>query len=256
MKTFPDFTEEIVDKPQITSGDNLQVATTYSQQSSNDAPEPDFNSMDEEFIIAKKLEQKKAKSASIINIYAGTRENAELSNFAERPFTYKGINYNTVEGAFQAAKLDYAQKSQSFNDEKVSTEDYKKGFSNLSGNLAKQQGRSIKGLNKEAWDANSSRIMKERILESFKQNPNALAKLLATGNATLTHTQDKTKWGKEFPRLLMEVRDELRTTQPSTLPKTLTLKNGVSYSTTNIDIPLLESLGYSPEEMNEVFNNC
>jgi Holliday junction resolvasome RuvABC DNA-binding subunit len=98
--------------------------------------------------------------------------------------------------------------------------------------------------------------MKNLLLDSFKQNPKALETLLATGNATLTHTQDKTKWGKEFPRLLMEVRNELRTTQPSTLPKTLTLKNGVSYSTTDIDIPLLESLGYSPEEMNEVFNNC
>jgi hypothetical protein len=38
------------------------------------------------------------------------------------------------------------------------------------------------------------------------------SKLLATGNAKLTHTQDKGKWGTEFPRLLMEVRDELRGT--------------------------------------------
>jgi hypothetical protein len=45
-------------------------------------------------------------------------------------------------------------------------------------------------------------------------------------------------------------------TQPSTQPKNLTLKNGVSYSTIDIDIPLLESLGYSAKEMNEVFNNC
>jgi hypothetical protein len=55
--------------------------------------------------------------------------------------------------------------------------------------------------------------MKDLIKESFEQNPEALAKLLATGNATLTHTQDKGKWGTEFPRLLMQVRDELRSTQ-------------------------------------------
>ena len=57
--------------------------------------------------------------------------------------------------------------------------------------------------------------MKEGLLESFKQNPKALAKLLATGNATLTHTQDKGKWGTEFPRLLMEVRNELKPTTQS-----------------------------------------
>jgi hypothetical protein len=58
--------------------------------------------------------------------------------------------------------------------------------------------------------------MKTYLKSSFEQNPTALAKLLATGNATLTHTQDKTKWGKEFPKLLMEVREELRGTQPPT----------------------------------------
>ena len=51
--------------------------------------------------------------------------------------------------------------------------------------------------------------MKELIKESFIQNPTALEKLLITKNATLTHTQDKGKWGKEFPKLLMEVRSEL-----------------------------------------------
>ena len=51
--------------------------------------------------------------------------------------------------------------------------------------------------------------MKSFIRDSFEQNTVALERLLATGNATLTHTQDTTKWGKEFPRLLMEVREEL-----------------------------------------------
>lgn len=62
MKTFPDFTEEPVEKLQITSSDDLEKAKTYAQESSNDAPEPDFNSMDEEFIIARKIEEKKAKA--------------------------------------------------------------------------------------------------------------------------------------------------------------------------------------------------
>ena len=44
---------------------------------------------------------------------------------------------------------------------------------------------------------------------SFEQNQKALSKLLETGNAELTHTQDRGKWGKLFPKLLMEVRAEL-----------------------------------------------
>lgn len=152
---------------------------------------------------------KSGETTNKINIYAGTGENSELSNFATRPFEYRGIKYNNVEGAFQAAKLDYAQKSQSYNDENTTTEEYKQGFSNLSGALAKQQGNSIKGLDTKTWDKNSSKIMKELLTESFKQNPEALKKLLATGNVELTHTQDTSKWGKEFPKLLMEVRAEL-----------------------------------------------
>ena len=51
--------------------------------------------------------------------------------------------------------------------------------------------------------------MKEAMIASFLQNQNARQKLLDTGNSELTHTQDKSKWGQEFPRLLMEVRKEL-----------------------------------------------
>ena len=60
------------------------------------------------------------------------------------------------------------------------------------------------------WEKRSVTAMKMLLKSSFEQNPQALQRLLATGNATLTHIQDKGKWGTEFPRLLMEVRDELR----------------------------------------------
>ena len=170
-----------------------------------------------------------------INIYAGTGENADLSNFAERPVDvskgevsdvlhkYVGkafkAKFRTVEGAFQAMKIFF------------SSEDYtelyipqgglptigitKKGdqmltkFENASGSQARSLGRQISGLDKDKWDKVSSIIMKALIKASFEQNPQALQRLLATGNATLTHTQDKGKWGTEFPKLLMEVREEL-----------------------------------------------
>jgi predicted NAD-dependent protein-ADP-ribosyltransferase YbiA (DUF1768 family) len=152
-----------------------------------------------------------------INIYAGTGENAELSNFANRPFTTAdGVDFENVEGAFQAAKLLY---SSVYNSPEFgltpSFYDMLLKFQEYSGANAKELGGKIKGLNTKAWDANSSRIMKELMKASFEQNPSALKALLATGNAELTHTQDNTKWGKEFPKLLMEVREELRPQAPA-----------------------------------------
>lgn len=149
-----------------------------------------------------------------INIYAGTGENADLSNFAIRPFTISGDkpessiriggNFQTVEGAFQAQKLVFSSMS---DDEK---EAVKKRLETASGSQAKSIGRKIKDLNTVSWDKASSDVMRDLLLESFSQNPEALNRLLSTGDVTLTHTQDKGKWGTEFPKILMEVRELLR----------------------------------------------
>lgn len=183
-----------------------------------------------------------------INIYAGTGENAELSNFASRPFTYNGISFSTVEHAFQYAKGEY------YNVYAIDPADTKttpdtlgaKIDAHLKNILNANTAAQVKALGRknigvdfenELWDQESSGIMKNLLLESFKQNPDALAKLLTTGKATLTHTQDKGKWGTEFPKLLMEVRDELRDTQSSIQPtvqpqatgkKTGAQKSGIS----------------------------
>ena len=58
----------------------------------------------------------------------------------------------------------------------------------MSGSLAKQNGRKITDLDVKSWNEDSSTIMKALIKLSFEQNPQALQRLLATGNATLTHT--------------------------------------------------------------------
>lgn len=153
-----------------------------------------------------------------INIYAGTNENADLSNFAVRPFitTNVGENpsgpiagkFNTVEGAFQAQKLYYTDSYTDAEKQNIISK-----LEKASGGEARRIGKNIHGLNIKAWDSVSTSLMKNLLIESFKQNPQALQKLLDTGNATLTHKQDKGKWGTEFPRLLMEVREELK---PST----------------------------------------
>ena len=175
-----------------------------------------------------------------INIYAGTGENAELSNFAARPFNYNGIKFPTVEHAFQYAKGNYYNTYEIDPSSNITPDQLQdkvdKHLKNIlnaaTGAEAKKLGRKNIGVGFENsfWDTDSSDIMKDLLLKSFKQNPDALAKLLATGNATLTHTQDKGKWGTEFPKLLMEVREELKGQQPTTTQEVKT-KPVVNYET-------------------------
>lgn len=152
-----------------------------------------------------------------INIYAGSGENVELSNFAHRPFIIKGsvigapnsnedYKFDSVEHAFQAAKTMYSD-----------AEDRDEWFDRIQKAKtpaeARSLGKKIPELDAADWDRYSSEIMKDLIKLSFQQNPQALQKLLDTGGATLTHVQDKGKWGKEFPRILMQVRSELASEQ-------------------------------------------
>ena len=146
-----------------------------------------------------------------INIYSGTGENPELSNFANRPFTLKGITFNSVEQAFQYSKYFFTKRT---------GEDWQIQDDILNENnptKIKALGRKYITLDVKSWNSKSSEYMKILMKESFIQNPKALQKLLATGNAELTHTQDKGKWGAEFPKLLMEVRTELAKQQTQNL---------------------------------------
>lgn len=145
-----------------------------------------------------------------INIFAGTGENAHLSNFAIRPFTHTWGNGNTmqmqsVEQAFQIAKAATAKDTESIRKMQQTTD----------GATLRKLGRSVKSLDVAKWDANKATWMKTFIKESFMQNPKALEQLLATGNATLTHTQDRSAWGQMFPQILMQVREELRNYTPT-----------------------------------------
>jgi predicted NAD-dependent protein-ADP-ribosyltransferase YbiA (DUF1768 family) len=180
--------------------------------------------MPSEPIIISNINQQ-PKSQTEINIYDGTNENAELSNFYIRPFElsknlldflnkqgsdYSGINYKSVEQAFQNIKVSYNNTgfSDTLDKDILSTTD---------GGELRRLGRKI-DLDVTKWNKDSSYIMKELMLQSFRKNPNALAKLLATGNATLTHKyKGEEQDNGRFSKILMEVRDELRgTTQQDT----------------------------------------
>lgn len=205
-----------------------------------------------------------------VNIYFKSEENAELSNFARRPFSFtpkdfyfgddaREHEFYNVEQAFQYYKIMVLESIADSLNYSVSTgaqEAARKGKS-VNRNILLKRAQEIlntssaevaRGLGKKSlglqdissqfgliasakeieksifkvWDERSSKIMKALIKASFEQNPQAAQRLLDTGNATLTHNQDKSKWKTEFPRLLTEVRDELRKSQSTTQPQTST----------------------------------
>lgn len=163
-----------------------------------------------------------AQTSNTVNIYAGTGENADLSNFAIRPFTHHFNDgsvkeFQSVEQAFQYIKAsEFADTRSNDGNTRPSGKSIQAEImGTTTGSQLRSLGRQIKNLNVQAWDRSSSFVMKQLLKESFEQNPQALQILLSTGNATLTHVQDNSKWGKEFPKLLMEVREELRKKQDS-----------------------------------------
>jgi predicted NAD-dependent protein-ADP-ribosyltransferase YbiA (DUF1768 family) len=156
-----------------------------------------------------------------VNIYAGTGENAHLSNFAIRPFkidlaeSFGGgqvVSFKSVEQAYQYSKVSYmnvfGKDSTDLQEEILNTTD---------GAKLRQLGKKYPLRDTKLWDSHSSTIMKNFIKSSFEQNSEALANLLATGNKKFTHQYKGVEQDKgRFSKLLMEVRDELRDTQPTT----------------------------------------
>lgn len=162
------------------------------------------------------------QTSNTVNIYAGTGENADLSNFAIRPFTHyfndgSAKEFQSVEQAFQYIKAsEFADtRSNDGNTRQSGKSIQAEIMDTTTGSQLRSLGRQIRNLNVQAWDRSSSFVMKQLLKESFEQNPQALQRLLGTGNSILTHIQDKGKWGKEFPRLLMEVRYEFKKKQDS-----------------------------------------
>lgn len=131
-----------------------------------------------------------------VNVYMGTNENPNLSNLALRPFkdSKTGKKFFSVEHAYQSLK------SGSFDE--VTYSKYRSDKPNkIPGELGT--------LTNAGWNL---KLMYSLVLQSFQQNPLIAQELLATGVREITHTQDKGIWKKEFPRILMEVREQLRNT--------------------------------------------
>lgn len=161
-----------------------------------------------------------------INVYSGTDQNANLSNFStERPVEIndkinaelksKGLqplpilgSFNSVEAAFHAQKLKYDNTHNEQQKQKILREYLQ---DNLSGSWAKQWGRkSVTISDTGAWNNVSPKIMESLIYLSFKQNPDSLNVLYNTGNAEITHKDGRGRTSdKKFPEALMKVRERL-----------------------------------------------
>ena len=138
-----------------------------------------------------------------LNIWAGTNENAELSNLAVRPFrSTPGRQYQSVEHAYQSLK------SGAFDETVYNNPRWGKGPVKIVG----QEGTKTEA----NWNI---RLMERLMRASFEQNPEAQQALLATGNAALTHTQDRGVWRTKFPELLTSIRDFYSEAQPTAGPR-------------------------------------
>lgn len=188
----------------------------------------------------------------VTNIYDGANQNTILSNFANRPFFLTGLSegtadeqalfsllhpvleyehlvFSSVEQAFQMMKMllpSMQEFTQEALDNGVTAEEkaridkadaiVEKMKKTNNPSVLKRLG-NIRGILTDSelqiWDSNKKTIMKALVRASLKQNPKALQALLATGNSSLTHIQDKSMWRTQFPIILEELRDEFRGTQ-------------------------------------------
>ena len=138
---------------------------------------------------------------TLINSFDGLYE--FLSNFSHDKVTYKGVEYNTSEHAYQAAKTNDSKEKEYVR-------------SAHSPSIAKKRGRGV--TIRKDWDSVKISVMKEILMDKFKAGSVLAQQLIATGNAKLEEGND---WGDTFwgtcngkgqnwlGKILMEIRNRL-----------------------------------------------
>ena len=183
--------------------------------------------------------------SNTINIWHSSNENADLSNFAIRPFNFNNYSFKSVEQAFQFYKWAYssADRQNEITANKILIE--------TDGAQLRRLGKQFIGLDTKTWDNSKYRIIKQLIKSSFEQNSEAKQRLLSTGNAILTHNQERSEWKTKFPEILMEVRQELsqQTIQQEQKPKqTFSLSSFSTFDESQIDAEV-EQMNRDGEQM-------
>ena len=142
-----------------------------------------------------------------VNVHTSDENGYEgLSNMNAGSVTISGVEFNTVEHAFQYIK------AQTLGDQDAMKAilKYPNPFS------ARKIGRGAKQKvpgSLSAWDGKSTDVMKRVLEQYYTQSAEGRDLLLSTGNKTILHNNlkwaDKDKWVKMFPKLLMEIRSRL-----------------------------------------------
>ena len=141
----------------------------------------------------------KRGTSKVLNVWAGTGENAQFSNLTPRPFTFNKQKYHSVEHAYQTLKSGVFDQ-QTYNKYGPNTKH-----------------KIVGKLRAKTDDDFNICLMKLLIEESFLQNPEAAQALINTGDAVFTHTQDWGIWKDEFPAALMEARERMKELQAKEL---------------------------------------
>jgi len=134
-----------------------------------------------------------------------------LSNFYVEPFTYEGKRYNTVEHAFQSAKIKIADPDKLIANQFTLDSGHRIGQGD--GSMARKQ-RKILTLTPEQldeWNRKKDKIMKDITRERIKQSDTYRRVLLATNNAELWHI--RSPQDPVHNKYLEELRDEFRQQQ-------------------------------------------
>lgn len=127
-----------------------------------------------------------------------------LSNFYPTLVDYEGVEYPTVEHAFQAAKTDDVSERETI------------GLAKSPGR-AKRMGRRV--ALRPDWEEEKIGIMLKLVMNKFTRHKDLAEKLISTGDMRIVeiNTWHDTFWGvcngtgeNHLGRILMEVRQELR----------------------------------------------
>ena len=148
-----------------------------------------------------------SQTADVIDRFTGAYD--FLSNFYPSVITLDGMDFNTVEHSFQAAKTSDLNERRALQLAKSPAE-------------AKRLGRKV--TLRPDWEQVKFSIMEALVRQKFTRYPELAEMLLDTGDATLiegntwndrTWGMTKTKQGKYIGKnglgtILMKIRDELR----------------------------------------------
>ncbi len=128
-----------------------------------------------------------------------------LSNFFPAKVHYEGLDYPSVEHAYQAAKWPQNKRQE---------------FTMISAAEAKKLGQNAPGLNMKEWNEKKYNIMAILVLQKFLYNQTLKEMLLATEDAYLEETNHwgDTWWGvnedgegkNNLGHILMGVREVIR----------------------------------------------